>query len=111
MAVAAAIAILAACGKPQPSKADVMQHDLGQIRKAIRDFRTRTGRPPRTLKELGAIPNDPVTGKADWRVVTEQAVRVDDFSGAPATPAPPGIVDVRSNAQGTDPNGRPWSEY
>ena len=84
--------------------------------KAIRDFREDKHRPPKSLNELvqakylRSIPRDPVTGGADWRVVTEQSVRIDDFSGTPP-PAAPGIVDVRSAAPGTDSNGKPWSEY
>ena len=88
------------------------------MRKAIRDFRSAKGRPPKTLNELTqarylqAIPRDPVTGSANWRVVTEESVRVDDFRrGAPPLAASTSIVDVRSAAPGTDANGKPWSEY
>jgi hypothetical protein len=94
-----------------------MRQDLSEMRKAIRDFRAEKHRPPKTLFELveehylRIIPRDPVTNNANWRVVTEQAVRIDDFSGSPPPPAAPGIVDVRSAAPGTDPNGKPWSEY
>ena len=87
------------------------------MRRAIRDFRVDKGRPPKTLNELAprylrAIPKDPVTGASDWRVVTEESVRVDDFRrGTRPPPAAAGIVDVRSSAPGTDSNGKPWSEY
>jgi general secretion pathway protein G len=117
VAVAAAIAIVAACGEPKPTRSDVMRQNLSEIRKAIRDFRADKHRPPKTLndlvqaKYLHAMPTDPVTGAADWRVVMEQSVHVDDFSGAPASPPAIGIVDVHSAASGTDSNGKPWSEY
>jgi hypothetical protein len=93
-----------------------MQQNLSGMRRAIRDFRTKNGRPPKTLHELvpkylPAIPKDPVTSGADWRVVTEESVSVNDFSGAPAVPRASGIVDIRSAAPGTDSNGKPWSEY
>jgi len=88
------------------------------MRKAIHDYRQGRGQPPRALSDLLSagylpeIPKDPVTGSADWRTVTEESVRIDDFtSGAPPPPAAPGIVDVHSNAPGTDGNGKPWSEY
>ena len=114
-AVIAAIAIVAACGRPHPPTSAVMQQDLAQMRKAIRDFRVDKKRPPTALKELvprylPAIPKDPVTGAADWRVVTEAPVRMDEFRKAMPLVAS-GIVDVRSGAPGTDPNGKPWSEY
>ena len=117
VAVAAAIAIVAACGEPKPAKSDVMRHNLTEMRKAIRDFREDKHRSPKSLNELvqakylHSLPKDPITGAADWHVVTEQPVRIDDFSGTPPPPAAPAIVDVRSSASGTDPNGKPWSEY
>jgi general secretion pathway protein G len=117
IAVAAAIAIVAACGRPNPSKSAVMQHNLSEMRKAIRDFRADKHRSPKSLNELvqakylHTIPSDPVTGAADWRVVTEQAVTVNEFGAAPAASPSPSIVDVRSAARGSDSNGKPWSEY
>ncbi|HYS52509.1 MAG TPA: hypothetical protein VER58_01940 [Thermoanaerobaculia bacterium] len=115
VAVAAAIAIVAACGRPHPPTGAIMRQNLAEMRKAIRDFRVDKKRPPTMLKELvprylGSIPKDPVTGQADWRVVTEAPVRQDEFRKALLLVAS-GIVDVRSNAPGTDSNGKPWSEY
>ncbi len=117
VAVAAAIAIVAACGEPKPARSDIMRQNLSEIREAIRDFRADKHRPPKTLNELVqakylySMPKDPITGAADWRVVTEQSVSVTDFSGAPAVTPATGIVDVHSAAPGTDSNGKPWSEY
>ncbi len=115
MAFAAAIAIVAACGERHPSTAEVMQHNLSEMRKAIRDFRVDQHRPPTTLKELvpryiASIPNDPVTGAADWQMVTEEPARLNEFRRALPLVAS-GIVDVRSAAPGTDANGKPWWEY
>ena len=95
-----------------------MRHNLAEMRKAIRDYRQDKGHPPHALTDLVAshylrhIPKDPVTGASGWRVVTEEPVRVDDFStsGAPG-PSAAGIVDVHSSAGGTDANGKHWSEY
>ena len=118
LAVAAALAIVAACGRSeQATTAQIMHQDLSEMRKAIRDFREDKKRHPKTLNELvqthylRMIPKDPVTGLADWRVVTEEPVRIDDFTHAAPPAAAAGIVDVRSAAPGTDANGKPWSEY
>jgi general secretion pathway protein G len=118
LAVAAALAIVAACGRSeQVTAAQMMQQDLSEMRKAIRDFRADKKRHPKTLNELvqahylRMIPKDPVTRASDWRVVTEEPVRVDDFTRAVPPPAAGGIVDVHSAAAGTDANGKPWSEY
>ncbi|PYQ53103.1 MAG: hypothetical protein DMF59_02600 [Acidobacteria bacterium] len=115
-AFAAAIAIVAACGRPHPAIEAVMKQDLAEMRKAIHDFRVDKKRPPVSLKGLveahylRVIPNDPVTRAPDWRVVTEAPVRLDEFRKAlPLVQS--GIVDIRSSAPGTDSNGKPWSEY
>jgi len=117
LAVAAALAIASACGRSEQATAQMMRQDLSEMRKAIRDFRADKKRHPKTLNELvrahylRTIPKDPVTGTADWRVVTEEPVRVDDFTRAAPPPAAAGIVDVRSAAPGSDGNGKAWSEY
>jgi general secretion pathway protein G len=117
-AVTAALIVIVGCGRSQQEISTAMQQDLAGMRKAIRDYRRDTGHPPRALNDLVAsrylreIPRDPVTGAADWRVVTEESVHVDDFMtrGAPP-PSEAGIVDVHSSAPGSDANGKPWSEY
>ena len=113
-----ALMILFACGeKIRHGKEIALIHDLAEMRKAIRDYRQDKGRPPATLDELvrarylRVIPNDPLTGKPDWRVVVEQPVRVDEFSTRAQPVREGGVVDVRSNAPGTDSNGKAWSEY
>jgi len=115
---AAALIFVFGCSRSQQATSAMMRHDLAEIRKAIRDYRQDKGKAPRGLQDLVAthylrdLPKDPVTGAADWRVVTEEAVRVDDFTTSGATPpSAAGIVDVHSSAPGTDANGRHWSEY
>lgn len=88
-----------------------------EMRKAIRDYRQDKGHPPATLDDLvrehylRGIPEDPLTGRPDWRVVVEQPVHVDEFSARAQTVREGGVVDIRSNAPGTDANGKAWSEY
>ena len=94
-----------------------MQQNLSEMRKAIRSFRANNHRPPTALKELvprylPSIPSDPVSGKVDWQIVTEAPVRMNEFEARRTLPlVQSGIVDIRSAAPGTDPNGKPWSEY
>ena len=114
----AALIVICGCGPSQETKSAILRHDLLEMRKAIRDFQLDKHRPPQNLNELvsahylAAIPRDPITGAADWGEVTEQPVRVDDFSsGAPPPSAASGVVDVHSTAPGHDANGKPWSEY
>jgi general secretion pathway protein G len=118
VAATGALVERAAREKERRAKTEAMRHSLGAIRAAIRDFRTDQHRPPRTLQELltgrslRVLPSDPITGKPDWHLITEQPVRADDFArGAPPVSAASGIVDVRSSAPGADANGKAWSEY
>jgi type II secretory pathway pseudopilin PulG len=114
---AAALIVIVGCGRSQQATSATMRQDLAEMRTAIRDYRRDKGHPPRALNDLVAsrhlrtIPKDPVTGAGDWRVVTEEPVRVDDFTGGAPPPPAGGIVDVHSIAAGTDANGKPWSEY
>jgi general secretion pathway protein G len=114
---AVALIVITGCGRSQQATSAMMRQDLAEMRKAIRDYRRDNGHPPRALKELVAsrylreIPKDPLTGAGDWRVVTEEPVRVDDFMTGGAQSSAGGIVDVHSSAVGSDANGKPWSEY
>ena len=101
-------------------RSEVMRAELVQLRTAIAGYRKKRGVAPHTLQDLvaarviPAIAHDPVTGSdRTWRTITEESVRVEDFKSlAPANATvPPGIVDVRSGASGTDAHGRPWNEY
>jgi hypothetical protein len=96
----------------------LMQRSLAQMRGGIAEFRAHRHRNPQTLREivitryLPAIPDDPVTGAKDWRLIVEESVRMDEFRrGAQPLRAVGGIVDVRSAAPGRDADGKAWSEY
>jgi hypothetical protein len=84
---------------------------LTQMRGAIRKFREDKGRPPHSLEELTPdylrrIPVDPVTGRADWKVDTEEVIAPRSDFSATTTPAPQSyVIDVHSAA------GPPWSGY
>jgi general secretion pathway protein G len=100
-------------------RAAALRQTLATMRKAIRDFRAREGRYPRTLQELvpkymRVIPVDPVTGSANlWRVTTEETVQPSSDFSSSAAPAKTEtyIIDVHSGASGLDANGNPFAEY
>jgi general secretion pathway protein G len=99
-------------------RAAALRQTLASMRKAIRDFRAREGRYPRTLqelvpKDLPAIPVDPVTGLATiWRVTTEETVQPSsDFTPGAAPKSDSYIIDVHSGASGLDANGLPFGDY
>jgi general secretion pathway protein G len=115
----AAMVALVSCNRGPSSEqlSAAMRQDLGLMRKAIRDFRTSQKRHPAKLDDLvrhkfiTRIPNDPVTGTANWHLVTEEPVSVDEFKSGTRSHVSTGIVDVRSAAPGRDARGKPWSEY
>ena len=88
------------------------------MRAAIAKYKADTGRYPVSLndlvpKYLTAIPVDPLTQTAGWRVTTEETVQPNaDFqSTTTAEAAQPVVIDVHSSAPGADRNGVPYANY
>ena len=93
-----------------------LKTNLARIRQAINAYRAANGSYPHALTDLvprylSQIPADPFGG--EWRVTTEETVQPNsDFQTATTAAAPPAvIIDVRSNAPGTDRNGVPYANY
>ena len=90
---------------------------LAEMRVAIAKYKADTGQYPHTLDELvpkylRVIHPDPLTNAADWRVTTEETVQPSsDFQTTTAEASQPVIIEVRSNAPGTDRNGVPYANY
>lgn len=98
---------------------------LAEMRAALARYKADTGQYPHTLEELipkylRVIHPDPLTNAADWRVTTEETVQPSsDFQTTTAEASKPAlsgvegpvIIDVRSNAPGTDRSGVPYANY
>jgi general secretion pathway protein G len=87
-----------------------LQHDLFVMREAIDKYTVDKEQAPPTLQDLvtagylRALPEDPITRSTEtWQVEMETETLRQD--------AQPGIRDVKSGAEGTDTNGKPYSEY
>jgi general secretion pathway protein G len=92
------------------SREAVLREDLFRFREAIDQYQADKGHFPASLDAMStegylrSIPNDPLSGAADWKEI-------------PADPDPdnpqetPGIQDVKSNAPGTSLGGTPYSEW
>ena len=108
---------LAACGQrehdQQLAREAALKQQLAQFRSAIAAFRAQHQRYPASLEELTPkIPVDPITGVADWRVITEETVAVSsDFTTAAAPKPVVSLLDVKSKAPGNGSDGKPYSEY
>jgi general secretion pathway protein G len=87
-----------------------LRDDLSAMRKAIDHFHKENQRYPRTLQELlpkylRSTPIDPITGKSDWRVVTEDDVQPNSDFTSSATKTESYVIDVHSAAR------PPYSEW
>lgn len=110
------LAILATIAVPiynthvKHAKEVTLRQDLDAMRRAIDNYTVDKQQAPQALNNLvaagylRAIPVDPLTGSAEgW--ITEQ-------ESEPFSPdVPVGIKNVRSAAEGTDTNGKAYSEY
>ncbi len=114
MIVMVCIAILAAVAIPRymahlrRAREVVLQQNLWTMRRAIDYYTTDKEKPPASLQDLVTsgylreIPRDPICGECTW---VEVAAPADDSLSAS------GIGDVKSSAQGSDTNGKSYSEY
>lgn len=105
VALLAAIAVPRYFGGLQRSKETVLRQTLAVTRDALDKYYSDNGRFPDTLdilvskRYLRSMPVDPITGSSStWTVV------------APEDPAKGGINDIRSGAEGSGRDGKPFRE-
>jgi general secretion pathway protein G len=116
MTVIMIVGVLAAVALPNyktailAAREATLAEDLFLFRDVIDQFYADKGRYPASLDELREqgylrkIPNDPVTGSADWEVVYAEP--------DPDSPTEqPGIYDVRSASTRTSLKGTPYNEW
>ncbi len=93
----------------QGARETVLKENLWQMRRAIDQYNADKGKPPQTLDDLVSAkylrerPIDPITEKDDWNEVTDP--------DASAADGEPGMTDIKSSADGTDSEGKAYSEY
>lgn len=87
----------------------VLKEDLYRFRDLIDQYYADKGRYPASLESMvedgymRQIPNDPMTGSADWVLVPAES--------EPETEEEPGVYDVKSASQNTSLSGTPYSEW
>lgn len=96
-----------------------LKDNLSSMRKAIDTFYADKQRYPSDLNELvpnylRKIPADPITQQVDWEVVMDDPMGLDgDAMGGETDPlavTTPGIIDVKSKAEGTTLENVPYNE-
>jgi len=114
--ILAGIAMVQVKNMRKKAQEAALMSNLHDMRKAIDNFYADKQRFPSTLDELvpdylRKIPPDPITEQTDWEQIVESpdpdAPQETDEFGSPAAP---GVIDVKSKAQGTTLNGTPYSE-
>ena len=115
MIVITIVIILAAIALPQYQKTivqareAVLRDDLYNMRKLLDQYAADKGKLPQSLDDLinerymREMPIDPITGQADWTVVTGD----DPNSGS----GEQGVIDVKSSSSDVSSDGRPYSEW
>jgi len=96
-----------------------LMDNLMSMRKAIDNFYADKQRYPSTLTELvpsyiRKIPKDPITDQQDWEEVMDDPMSLDGEAPSaetdPEAMSQPGVVDVKSRAEGVTLSNVPYSE-
>lgn len=95
-----------------------LKDNLFQMRKAIDNFYADKQRYPSDLNELVPnylrnIPKDPITKEADWEAIMDDPMALGDEYAAdpdPMAAAQPGVIDVKSRAEGTTLDNVPYGD-
>lgn len=95
-----------------------LMDNLASMRKAIDSFYADRQRYPSDLNELvpnyiRRIPADPITGQVDWETVMEDPMSLDGEMSSETDPeamSTPGVMDVKSRAEGQTLNNVPYTD-
>jgi general secretion pathway protein G len=95
----------------QRAREAVLRENITRIREVLDQYFSDRGKYPTTLRQLvdegylRKMPYDPITRSTNtWQVIYE------DVGENPDPNAEPGIIDVKSGAQGYTLDGRPYSD-
>jgi len=114
--ILAAVAIVNVRYGVRKAQEAALKDNLFSMRKAIDNYYADKQRYPASLEELvpnyiRRIPADPVSGHPDWELVMDDPL--DEDSTAETDPTPlmaPGVVDVKSKAEGRTLDGVAYNE-
>ena len=95
-----------------------LKDNLSTMRKAIDTFYADKQRYPADLSELvpnymRSIPKDPITQQEDWELIMDDPLSLEgEMSGEtdPLETSVPGVIDVKSRAEGVTLENVPYSE-
>lgn len=116
--ILASIALVNVRTAQRKAREAALRDNLFNMRKAIDNFYADKQRYPADLNELvpnyiRRIPKDPVTMQDDWETVMDDPMSLDGEMSAETDPnamTQPGVVDVKSRAQGTTLDNVPYPD-
>lgn len=119
--ILAAVAIVNVKYAQRKAREAALRDNLFQMRKCIDNFYADKQRYPSSLEELvpnylRAIPPDPITQQKDWEEVMDDPMDLDaegsSFSAEtdPEAMTQPGVIDVKSRAEGVTLDNVPYAD-
>jgi general secretion pathway protein G len=116
--ILAGIALINVRYAQQKAREAALKDNLFQMRKALDNFYADKQRYPSTLEELvpnymRRIPSDPITMQQDWETVMDDPLSLEGEMSADTDPnamTQPGIIDVKSRAEGQTLDNVPYTE-
>lgn len=116
--ILAGIALINVNTAQRKAREAALRDNLFQMRKAIDNFYADKQRYPSDLNELvpnyiRKIPSDPITMQQDWETVMDDPMSLDGSMSAETDPnavTQPGVIDVKSRAEGTTLDNVPYTE-
>lgn len=92
-----------------------LKHNLHSIRTAIDNFYADKQRYPNDLNELvpnyiRKVPADPITETEDWEILMSDPTDEETAETDPEAMSQPGVIDVKSKAEGTTLDGVAYTE-
>lgn len=115
--ILASVAIVNVRTAQQKAREAALKDNLASLRKSIDAFYADKQRFPANLEELvpgymRKIPSDPITNQTDWELIMEDPMAEDALSSStdPNAFQEPGVVDVKSRAEGVTLDNVPYAD-
>jgi general secretion pathway protein G len=116
--ILAGIALINVGTAQRKARETALRDNLHTMRKAIDNFYADKQRYPADLNELvpnymRRLPKDPMTMADDWEVIMEDPLALEGGIESETDPeafAAPGVIDVKSRAQGVTLDNVPYSD-
>ena len=115
--ILAGIALINVSTAQRKAREAALKSNLHEMRKAIDNFYADKQRYPSDLNELvpnyiRKIPPDPITMQEDWEPIMDDPMSLDGGMGEtdPEAVSQPGVIDVKSRAEGMTLDNVPYAE-